>query len=167
MRAASLEKLMAELSKLYVRTARRAEGDQDRETLVKLYAVELSKLPGDLALAQIAAYRGTFFPALDELRVPIERSDRLKTRKQKLEALRRAVDGDNPQTERIISDEERAVIAERFRRLSASLRPPQENPFPPDVLERLAEIDRMHGDAAKAKGWKPLGELSQHLRGAA
>lgn len=121
LRPATLEKLLTELSKLYMRTARRPEGDHDRKTVLKLYAVELAKFPGDLVLAQIEAYRGTFFPALDELRTPIEKSRILRSRWLKLEALRRGIVGENPEQQRVISDQERAYVVEGFKKLSARL----------------------------------------------
>lgn len=121
MRPATLEKLLTELSKLYMRTARRSEGDYDRKTVLKLYALELGKFPGDLALAQIEAYRGTFFPALDELRTPIEKSRALRLRVLKLEALRRGIVGESPERRRAVNDQERAYVVDGFKKLSAGL----------------------------------------------
>lgn len=142
------ETLQRALGELYIRTARRAEEAAERKALLRLYARELSALPGDLVLEAIRAYRGTFFPALDELRGPVERSGRLRERRLKIAAIREFLNApEEKPVRRAPTDEQRAKMRALAKELSGDA-PPE---ITPEIAAALAEVDRVHGARAKAK----------------
>ena len=72
--------IVAALSELYLVTARRSEDGDNRKAMLNVMEERLTELPEDLVLAQIKRYRGIYFPALDEIRLPVEQSDRYRRR---------------------------------------------------------------------------------------
>lgn len=155
LRPASMEALARVLGELYLRTARRAEESIDRQAVVMLYARELMAYPRDIALDAIRRYRGKFFPALDELREPIERDARLLERRQRIAALKAFVaswgmvppKSANPPTETQRA-KVRAWLADAKGEAPAQLTDAER--------EALERVDAAHGEKAHGKSgvWK-------------
>lgn len=118
---ASRADLVRTLGELYLHTVRRAEQSEDRKGLIALYTRELMAFPGDLALSAIRDYRGTFFPALEDLRRPIEQSSKLIARRNVVRALREFLESDE-EPDRELSPEERAKVRASFSKLAEELR---------------------------------------------
>lgn len=146
LRPASAEALTRALSELYLRTARRAEEKIDRQAIIKLYARELSAYPGDIALDGIRRYRGTFFPALDELRGPIEGDARMADRRLRIGALEGFVSSwgvTPPKPKNPPSEAQRAAVRAW---LNEGKEPA---PLSDADREALARVDAVHGERAK------------------
>lgn len=147
LRPASMEALVIELSERYLASGRQAETGDDRKALIALYARKLRDYPADVALDAVRGWRGKFFPAFEELRDIILADRRLHVRRQKQSALRAYFDGsDEPQGDPVT----RAQI-ERNARWAASAKGQAPAPLTQEKRDRLAEVDRVHGDAAKAR----------------
>lgn len=141
LRPASMEALARVLGELYLRTARRAEESIDRQAVVMLYARELTAYPRDIALDAIRRYRGKFFPALDELREPIERDARLIERRQRIAALKGLVENwRKPSMKKRgpITDDQKRRMTELIDELSD-----QANKTKPHTDGDLAALDRV------------------------
>lgn len=150
--------LVDALHELYTRTARRAEGDEDKIALGALYARELSAFPADRALDAIRNYRGTFFPALDDLRGPLERDEITRDRRQRLAALESfCAHGPTPPVKRV-TPEQAAAIRAKYGRDKSS--PVANFEWSERDIESLRRVDAIHGDRAKTKGFMTAGEIA-------
>ena len=112
--------IMAALCGLYLVTQKPPEVQADRDDILNIMAAALSRLPADLVAAQVAAYRGVFFPKLDDIRLPIERSAAFRQRVLVVMAFREAVEritsGGAPAAPKI-TPEDRAKVSQGFARL--------------------------------------------------
>lgn len=153
-------RMFGALGELYIRTARRGEGETDKEALFRIYARDLAAYPGDVTLSAITGYRGTFFPALGELQEIIERDSRIRERRLRLEAFRAFLTGE---PEKPKGPPPTAEQIERNAQWAREMSGNKPAPISQEKLDRLAEVDRVHGDAAKAKGgnWKSLAHLAE------
>ena len=112
------------ISGLYMVTARRSEETDDRIGLIETTSRMLARLPCDLVLKAIDDYRGVFFPKLDEIRLPIERSREYRQRLGIVRAFREAVDrlqGPPRAARRMVTAEDRAIVSAGYRRLRSEL----------------------------------------------
>lgn len=126
-----------------------------------LYARELSAFPADRVLEAIRNYRGTFFPALDEIRGPLERDEIIRDRRQRLAALEAFVAGAIPPPVKRVTAEQAAAIRAKYGRPKAS--PAAAFEWTEEELAKLERVDAAHGDKAKAKGgtFISVGELAR------
>ena len=148
---------MKALSELYLLSARAPEGE-DRKAVIALYARRLRDYPGDVALDAVRNYRGNFFPAFDELRKIIEADRRIAERKARGDALREFLRGEE---EKPFSGNR--PTAEHIKKNWEAFKGPEaQQSYSQETLDRLAEVDRVHGDKAKAPGgkWKSIGQLT-------
>lgn len=135
-----MEALVRALSELYLMTARAGEASEDRKAVVALYARKLRDFPADIALAAIANYRGKFFPAFEELRELVIADDRLKVRRQKREALRAYLAGE--QVSEGVKNPVTDAQIERMEAYARSLKAPAEMTGADDeTIDRLAAFD--------------------------
>ena len=150
------ERLIGLLGELNLKTIPRAEDGDDREGRFRLYARELQAFPGDVVRDCLRNWPDKFFPAWTELRDAIAGDRRIKERRQRVDALRKFLNGEQggeplgpPPTDQQI---------QRMRDHFAPDKPP---PLSPEKLARLAEVDRVHGAAAKAKTKTTFNRLNQ------
>lgn len=113
--AGRLAKAFAEIDLV---TGTSSENAADRSARIQVMARRLSGYPEDLVLKQLRSYRGVFFPKLDDIRLPLERSreyrERLGLKRAFEEALRKLANGESLDEKRVISDDERAIVAKKF-----------------------------------------------------
>lgn len=67
-----IDGFLVKIGELFLSTRPPTRDPDERKALFALYTRELSKLPHGRVMARLKAYRGVFFPALDEIRAPIE-----------------------------------------------------------------------------------------------
>lgn len=140
-----MEDLVKALSELYLMSARAGETSEDRRAVVALYARKLRDYPDDVALDAVTGYRGKFFPTFEELRTIIGNDRRVSVRLQKQAALKAFLNGEDttkgppPTPEQI----------ERNAQWVSETRGDKPQPLSQEKLDRLAEVDRVHGKAAR------------------
>lgn len=115
--------IMKALSVLYLVKARPSEGTDDRMAVLSGMSALLKRYPKDLVLKAIEDHRGHFFPKIEELRGPIERSAAYRRRILVASAFREAVAriADQRPAASRISPEVRASVSEGFGRLRREL----------------------------------------------
>ena len=106
-------------------TAHEKERPEDRTARITVMAQRLSGYPEDLVMAEIRAYRGVYFPKLDEIRIPLEKSAAYRRRLLMLrafdEAIKRIARGGPNPAAKTISAEDRARVSAGMARLRREL----------------------------------------------
>lgn len=156
--------LRRELVALHAITPSAKKGETDLELMLEIYVKKLQDFPGDVARDALQNWSGSFFPSWPELRDVIASDWRIRERRQRLDALRAFLN--NEQDEKPSGP---APTPEQIARNEAYVREARgDNPaaLSQEKLERLAEVDRVHGDAAKAKrgNWRkpPTPDTKHH-----
>ena len=162
MRPLPESRLIALLGELYLKVPSQFREDIDREAMFRLYARELSAYPGDVVRDAIRGYRGEFFPGLPKLQIAIEADDRIAARRRVVDALESFLRKD------VVEDvpPHRRPTQAQIERNERHFRSQPPKVYSQETLDRLAEVDRVHGDKAKAPGgkWKSVEELARQSR---
>lgn len=161
MAPASHEQLARALSELYLATARAQEGGEDRQAVITLYTRELRAYPGDIVLAHLRGWRGTFFPALTDLKTAIETDDTRRDRILRIQAIREHITGAKPE-KKIVTAEEAEAIRAKFGTFNGRDKPAQPK-LTPEQIENIRRVDGAHGAQAigiRPNSFRPVGALA-------
>lgn len=140
-------KVIEWLSALFLKTVSQGMGDEDYRAKIKLYAAELRRFPADVVRDAIRNYRGDYFPTFNKLQEAIERDRRIHERMIRAKAVRAFLEGE----ERPKGPPPTDAQLERAAQWVRQNRGDEPAPLSQEKLDRLAEVDRIHGEAAKAK----------------
>ena len=148
--------LRQELVALHLKTVSRKGTEIDLNLRLEVFLKELSAFPGDVVRDCLRHWPDKFFPAWAELREAIAADRRIRERRQRIGALERFLIG--------AQDTERQgppPTDEQVERMRKHFAPNWAPEVSGETKARLAEVDRVHGPAAKAKTSTTFNRLGQ------
>ena len=144
---------------LHAKTINRNTADVDLDLMLEIYLGELKAYPGDVVRDHVRRWASKYFPAWVELKENIVSDRRISERRQRMMALQAFLSG--TEDDEILSH--RRPTQAQIERNERHFRSEPAKIYSQETLDRLAEVDCVHGDKAKAPGgkWKSVEELAR------